>query len=182
MQPKQTNVMIDLETLSLKRNAAILSIGAVRFNDLSAEIEDEFYMVIDIDSACQNRHIDPQTLKWWMEQSIEAREEVFGGCTGMVDALTSLSNFIKSVDGTKVWSNGSVFDIVVLEDCYDQYDIHVPWKYNNIRDCRTVEDLGSISRHVFKRDGVHHNALDDAKFQVKYISANIRNILTGEMR
>ena len=46
MNPKQTHIMIDLETLSTRAHATILSIGAVKFN-IQDGIFEEFYINVD---------------------------------------------------------------------------------------------------------------------------------------
>ena len=75
------NVMVDLETLSTKNNATILTIGAIKFNLKDAPGEGEqntFYMRVNLDSCKElGLDIDKNTEKWWNEQSPEAREEAF---------------------------------------------------------------------------------------------------------
>ena len=44
------DVMVDLETLSTKPNAAIVSIGAVFFDPKTGELGDTYYQVIDIET------------------------------------------------------------------------------------------------------------------------------------
>jgi exodeoxyribonuclease VIII len=72
-----------------------------------------------------------------------------------------------------MWGNGATFDISMLEDAYRQYEIEIPWKFWNVRDCRTVLDMYESIRGGFNktvnRQGAH-NALDDAKFQAQYIT------------
>ena len=70
--PEKYQVMIDIETLSTKNNAAILSIGAVKFNIKSGVI-DTYYQNIDASTAKKfNRDIDKSTLEWWSKQNPEA--------------------------------------------------------------------------------------------------------------
>jgi len=51
-----------------------------------------------------------------------------------------------------------------------------PWFFANDRDVRTIVDLGRQLRNIdpkkdLELEGTAHNALDDAKFQVRYVSA-----------
>ena len=65
------NLMFDIETLGTKRNSAVLSIGAVLFNQQA--IISQFYVNIDLASNVQNaRTIDSDTFYWWMAQSAAA--------------------------------------------------------------------------------------------------------------
>ena len=65
--------MVDLETLSTRSNALILTIGAVPFNntgDVSVGEELYFYQRVSLDSYqdCFSFHMDYKTLVWWMKQ------------------------------------------------------------------------------------------------------------------
>jgi len=72
-----------------------------------------------------------------------------------------------------VWGNGSTFDISMLEHAFVQLGLHIPWKYYNIRDCRTIQMLAEdlIDRNDVKFEGEKHNALHDARWQAAYTSA-----------
>ncbi|WP_265102082.1 3'-5' exonuclease [Yersinia proxima] len=75
-----------------------------------------------------------------------------------------------------VWGNGSIFDITILESWFASVDVAVPWEFGNVRDVRTVVDLSPLNVKDFIREGVHHNALDDAIHQAKYVSAMIQSL------
>ena len=72
-----SDIMIDLETLSTRNDAVILTIGAVKFN-INKELDKtkQLYMRINLQS-CKNlkMHTDRSTVKWWKEQSKEAQYE-----------------------------------------------------------------------------------------------------------
>lgn len=74
------DVMIDIETLSTKSNAAIVSIGAIKFNrhgDLPLlDAMNQFYVRVSRES-CETcgMHVDPQTIEWWNNQDAEIRYE-----------------------------------------------------------------------------------------------------------
>ena len=72
------HVMIDLETLGTVADAAILSIGAVKFELESQAIDDAgFYASVSIDSNLEmKRRIQEDTLIWWMKQG-ESAQGVF---------------------------------------------------------------------------------------------------------
>lgn len=173
------DLMIDLETLGRTPDSPIIAIGAVFFDKITGETGAEFEVAIDFSSACNGREIDPETVAWWMGQDDDARQSVLRGQSSMQGALRSLSNFIITHthdDECYPWGNGATFDISMIEHCYRQYGMNPPWPFWAVRDCRTVEHLSKLDKKTFKREGVHHSALDDAKHQVKYISAMIRTM------
>ena len=72
--------MIDIETLSTKPNALILTIGAIKFNrnDDLKNIEDleTFYVRIDQNSCKKlNMDISKETLNWWGLQAEKYKYE-----------------------------------------------------------------------------------------------------------
>ena len=166
------DLMIDIETLSVKKNGAILSIGAVYFDRNTGETGESFYARISKESALKYGVYDDDTLKWWEKQSEEARYEAFGGNLDSYDVAESFSSFIKP--DTKVWGNGSVFDITILENWFDSVGVKYPWDFWNIRDVRTIVDWFDIDVKSFTREGVHHNALDDCLYQIKYLCEGVK--------
>ncbi len=164
--------MIDLETLSTKNNAIILTIGAVKFN-INKELDKtkQLYMRINLQS-CKNlkMHTDRSTVKWWKEQSKEAQYEVFDhpDRIDIKDALAALSDFIK--DSRTVWANSPNFDCVILENAFNKCKMTVPWKFWNLRDSRTVYALARLNLTVFRKniedEKSAHNALNDCIMQI----------------
>lgn len=163
-------VMIDIETLSTKPTAQIVTIGAIKFlrNEAVKELDkvEKYYCKVDI-ASCKDLKfdIDEQTVKWWKQQSIEARQEVFGltGRVSIREALIGLTKFI-SDNTSHIWANSPNFDIVILENAYRQTELEIPWKFWQLRDCRTVYDIG----HTRLKDiGItSHNSLQDCYSQI----------------
>lgn len=166
------HIMIDLETLSIKMDAAILSIGAVAFNPETGELGPEFYERIAFNDAVANGNTDLDTIKWWIKQDSVAGAEAVSGEKAHAIVMNEFVTWLAQFPGMRVWGNGSIFDITILETAFERLNIATPWEFYNVRDCRTIEDaaFGICDRAEFERDGVHHNALDDAKYQAKYIS------------
>lgn len=170
------NYMIDIETLSKRPNATILSIAAVRFDPFAGvqvNIPDEDIYTVKC-NINQNREIDPDTLTWWMGQSEDARDAVFGGLTALRIALSGLSQFLTDREGELiVWSQGPAFDIVILEDAYRQVGLSHPWLYNNVRDTRTVYQLAGDHRRLANVD---HVAWKDAAMQCCRVQENVQKL------
>jgi hypothetical protein len=162
----KNHIMVDLETLSTRTNATILTLGAVRFDPLGndpIEEKDKLYIKIDLDSCADlDLHIDDNTIEWWSKQSPEAQEEAFGeeGRLSATDAFTQLYKFCWGA--SCFWSNGAGFDIVVCDTYYDRIQRAAPWKYWAIRDVRTMFDLGIDPKMP---QVTAHNAVEDAVAQ-----------------
>jgi hypothetical protein len=176
------NIMIDLETLGTGQNSVITAIGACMFEQDTQEIGQEFYMNIDWQSSIDaGLEIDVETIKWWLLQDKKAIDALFKISYPLSDVLREFTAFVTSNCNLtpKVWGNGATFDITILENAYSAVNQKPPWKFWNIRDCRTVEDISSdfINKSSIKREGTHHNALDDAIYQAKYVSAMIRKLI-----
>lgn len=165
------HIMLDLETLGTGPDAAILSIGAVKFCPDTGELGPRFYMAID-PVYCQNAGltIDANTVKWWMKQSEEARKQVFDSPMMLSEALSGFSMFcgITQQGGKNniVWGNSCAFDNVILRNAYKAVGMEAPWDFWNDRCYRTLKAL--YPQAPFVRQGTHHNALDDAISQAEH--------------
>jgi hypothetical protein len=157
------HVMIDLETLSVRPDAVILTLGAVKFDPFEDTLGEELALKFDIDGqTAMGRHIDEDTLRWWGEQTPEAQEEAFS-TEGRLTVDAAMDQFHKFVwQSGPVWSHGSVFDIIILENLYTQLGRAKAWEFWSVRDTRTMFDLG-VDPEMPKVTA--HRALDDAKAQ-----------------
>lgn len=164
------HVMIDLETLGVDPDCAFISIGACFFNPATGDIGKTFYRRIDWESALEGRTITPSTLKWWMTQEDEARQEILKDGRPLKEVLNDFANYLGDSNPI-VWGNGATFDVSILTHAYNG---ETRWPFWDVRDVRTVVDLAAqidVFRDDFERRGVHHNALDDAIYQAEYVSA-----------
>ena len=182
------NVMIDLETLSTHKDAAIIEIGAVEFNKFTGEIGETFNVIIKPSDWCKNdRHVDGETIQWWFKQTNEARKRFVNPpsdvlCTDLLDALMKLKYFVfdcDTIDDDKnvvVWGNGSSFDIAILESAYNYFQIDLPWKFWFVNDVRTIVGLKPSIKYKYKFNGIKHSAVDDCKYQIKYLTEIIKSL------
>ncbi|KDF60107.1 hypothetical protein AF35_00227 [Enterobacter roggenkampii CHS 79] len=177
-----THLMVDLETMGKKPGAPIVSIGAVFFDPSSGKTGAEFYQVINLESSMSfGARPDASTILWWLKQSPEARSAIVVDDTvGLVEALEQFLDFIaeSAANGSRtvqLWGNGSSFDCSLLEAAFELADTPFPIPHWNYRDVRTVVELGKAvglnSRYDIPFEGDQHNALADARHQVKYVSA-----------
>jgi len=174
-------IMLDLETLSTKNNASILTIGAIRFDRNSFKVKDQFYKRITKESNEHfNRDFNQDTINWWTKQSDQAQKEIFENKDriNLSTALQELSIFCRGAKA--IWANGVAFDIPILESAYEACNLDVPWKFWIVRDTRTIYDLGNINLNSFKRqnelDTDHHNALADCITQLLCFEQAMENI------
>jgi len=177
-----THLMVDLETMGKKPGAPIVSVGGVFFDPASGKTGAEYYQVINLESSMSfGARPDASTILWWLKQSPEARSAIVVDDTvGLVEALEKFLDFIaeNAANGSRtvqLWGNDSSFDCSLLEVAFELADTPFPIPHWNYRDVRTVVELGKAvglnSRYEIPFEGDQHNALADARHQVKYVPA-----------
>ncbi|HHL5806384.1 TPA: 3'-5' exoribonuclease [Escherichia coli] len=179
------HLMIDLETMGKNPDAPIISIGAIFFDPQTGDMGPEFSKTIDLDTA--GGVIDRDVIKWWLKQSREAQSAIMTDEIPLDDALLQLREFIVENSGeffVQVWGNGANFDNVILRRSYERQGIPCPWRYCNDRDVRTIVELGKAidfdARTAIPFEGERHNALDDARYQAKYVSAIWQKLIPSQ--
>ncbi|EOP9211508.1 3'-5' exoribonuclease [Escherichia coli] len=170
------HLMIDLEAMGKNPDAPINALAGTFFDPATGEMGPEFSKTIDLETA--GGVIDRDTIKWWLKQSREAQSAILTDEIPLDDALLQLREFIDENSGeffVQVWGNGANFDNVILRRSYERQEIPCPWHYTNDRDVRTIVALGLVmdfdARSVITFEGERHNALHDARYQAKYVSA-----------
>ena len=179
------HLMIDLETMGKNPDAPIISIGAIFFDPQTGDMGPEFSKTIDLETA--GGVIDRNTIKWWLKQSREAQSAIMTDEIPLDDALLQLREFIDENSGeffVQVWGNGANFDNTILRRSYERQGIPCPWRYYNDRDIRTIVELGKAidfdARTAIPFEGERHNALDDARYQAKYVSAIWQKLIPSQ--
>lgn len=152
--------MIDLETLGLSNDAAIMSVGAVCFDHAGNTI-DQFYEEVGAASnLALGRTIDPSTLQWWLENDAEEIIRLMSYDGSIIDAVQNFREWVSVHDPVCVWSCGTDFDISILNSFGG-----MPWAYHQAMDYRTIRNtLGFFVPNPPVREGMH-NALSDAEYQ-----------------
>lgn len=154
---KVLDIAIDIETLSLRPTAAIMSIAASPFeiDGFGKPVEFEpFFRTVDVSScAMYGFDFSNSTIEWWSRQSDEAKKPFLeGGSVPIKDALFELNQAFEGwqteamADGVRVWMQGTDFDgpilknayIVVFGDHWIKGEVEsMPWKHDEVRDSRT---------------------------------------------
>lgn len=159
--------MLDLETLGQKPGSVIVAIGAVKFQ--LGEIVSSFYERVDPQSCIDIGHkMDTSTVMWWLKQENAARLEITKPGKPIRQILETFAFWLADPDA-EIWGNGAGFDNILLGDAYDRAQLQRPWKFWNDRCYRTLKNFRPDV--VYPRDGTHHNALDDAKYQALHLMA-----------
>lgn len=170
--PPPANVMVDLETLGLVPGCAIVSIGAVWFGEVAGVGQTGLYATVSRESnKIAGLHEDEATLAWWDRQSHQARQVLFDADRALAmplpAALLWLNSFIaKAGPDVCVWGNGVDFDNAILAAAFRACGLTPGWNFWNNRCYRTLKNLHPDIE--LKREGVHHNALDDARTQAEH--------------
>lgn len=180
-----THIMVDLETLSTRTNAAIIAIGAVKF-DVERRVYDKFYravalpcdlrledLLLDVDDDWDGFHVSADTVLWWTKQDKAARA-VFTdpAAVPVQEALLMFANWATrnaAAKTIKLWGNGAAFDNAILSTAYDLCRMIQPWMFYNDRCYRTIK-----AQHPdvpLARIGTYHNAVNDAESQAAHLLA-----------
>ncbi|MEX8191580.1 3'-5' exonuclease [Comamonas guangdongensis] len=173
MTLKAPHIVLDLETRSTKPNAIGASIGAVAIGPDLQLLTSEFHIPLAQHMQFP-RHEDSETMRWWSEQSQEARfASIMAAQTVLPgQAQRDFAAWVHSVadpEKVKVCGNGSVFDNVILRSLYDMFNQPPPWERRFDRDIRTILDLHPAAKDVGEFVGVKHIAVDDARHEAKQL-------------
>lgn len=180
------HISIDLETLGLGETACILSIGAIEFDPMTGTFGESYSVVVDIEDEKGGGTIDAAAVAWWMRQSQEARDAIFGPDVDRVPllyALAGLSEFLGFNDSLSegeypevtLWQRGDR-DWLWLCSAYKGMGLREPLKFWQVRDQRTFCDLFSAYLPV-RTSNDKHNALADAIYQARCIHAVVSRLV-----
>lgn len=163
-------VMIDLETLSDRSNAVVLSIGACKFTP-EGEIVDKFYQNVEPKGQTElGLHVSKDTIAWWKKQDPAALQALNEDRISLEEAWVRFRKWY-GTDSLETWSRGASFDIVVLRNVMHAVQgdgAKLPWNFWHERCQRTIEAFYPMPDE--DREGTHHNALDDAVTQAKHVA------------
>ena len=125
-----SDITLDIESLSVKPNAQVLSISAIAFNPF--EITTDFSLNPKLDLLLtleeqEGRDIQDQTVWWWSMREPEVQEKMFSdvGRTSVDNSLEQLGKFIWQKE--RIWCQGPTLDITVLTDLYEFRGKNAPW-------------------------------------------------------
>lgn len=167
------DAMIDLETWGTRPGAALRSIGMVTFAlGRPAEGREPFYSNIDSNS-CEHAGLcrEQGTVDWWARQSRQAQESLLINPRPLADVVALAEQWLGRRQIKYVWCQGANFDVVLWEAACRAVGREAPWRFFNVRDTRTLYDAGGFDPRTLDREGIYHNALEDAIHQVACVQA-----------
>lgn len=151
---KHLDITIDFETCAMTANAAVMQVAMVpwlRDNDADPFSFDDMYIYEDcVDlrtCVVDGFDFDPETIKWWSERNLKAKEAVTKGEPKAVDdVLIGMLNYIRelkekhALTSIFVWCQGMDFDIAILRNLCHKYGVKLEEDipHTSFRDCRTV--------------------------------------------
>jgi len=173
-----TDIMIDLETLATTPDAAILTIGAVKFDPFGDDVKnpkcEKFYVRVDLDSCDRIGLVtNDATIEWWSQQDKAAQEEAFSP-DDRIDIVDAMNQLYKFCWGAKrIWSHGAAFDVPICEHIFNKIGKAIPWSFWSVRCTRTLYDIGINPN---RPPVLKHHALEDAWNQAVGVQ-NVMNTL-----
>jgi hypothetical protein len=152
-----THVMVDLETFGKTPGHVIRSVGAIAFDPIRGTLGETFYANVDR-ASCEaiGLLVDPATEAWWAEQGEAARTVLDPNQIPVADVLKAFGDYWKATGARRLWAHGAPFDPPFLEAAYRAAGLETPWRYYDVRDTRTVYDIGGVE--LDRKNGVHHHA------------------------
>lgn len=165
------HLMIDIETVDTLTTAGIVSIGAVMFEAGGGSYQvcqETFYREVDwMDQLKKGRTQSDDTMAFWGRQPPEVQMALYG-IERLGGVLGEFAIWVKKMQPCNVWSKGPHFDMVILEHAMKERGVAIPWKFWQVRDCRTWFDISKkcVDMYTHSRP---HNALDDAIYQAQVV-------------
>ncbi|MFA7331968.1 MAG: 3'-5' exonuclease [Candidatus Delongbacteria bacterium] len=179
--------MIDIETWDTAPTAVIRAIAIVGFN-LNGTLNE--MTLVDcrrtVDEQIQaGRTTSAETVDWWAKQSfglgdllvdtrhhatdtgIYQTEIVEPRC--LADVVRNVEDGLMAEDGEiRVWSRGH-FDITILENLLQAQGDPVPWRYSQVRDVRTLDEIIPPDMAQWE-----HHPLSDCLAQIRQVCMAMR--------
>lgn len=170
------DVVLDLETMGTRPGSAIGSIGAVQVDLANGLLGEEFYQVIDLETAqAAGLVLDAATVKWWLRQDARVRQEMVTDYGREMDAvLEEFASWLGLLGpGVRVWGCGPSFDCALLAEAYRKmlWPVQLPWDYRNERCLRTVRAMYPQVVSAGHEKRLPHHALHDAVHEAKVLVA-----------
>ena len=168
---------LDIETLSTKKNAMIMSVGICQSDGLGSQI-----YVPKPTQIFAKRHVEKKTFDWWNEpervdmfkamsdKCLQAHEE---GMT-IGDVHDFIFKFLERHDDgepRRIWMNSPAFDGVILESLFNYFKLDAPWHYRDPCCFRTLKKLAEQTQpfgiELPKEIANKHDALADCQWQME---------------
>lgn len=181
--PAAIHISLDLETVSLSSDAAIIQIGAAAITTKHLKTFTQHISLASNEAA--KRDVSISTMEWWNKQDPELRKRVFGGTTQLETALDMFIDWCMYLSGDNLdniilWSKPQCFDIPVLRnaiECFREY----PFGPRNVGDVYTLLRTVPVEEQERRHNNIGynypnlqpHDALSDAIYQREMICQSL---------
>lgn len=174
----ELHIMLDLETLSTTvPNARVTEIGAfvINYSDNILAIGTQFHRHIIDDKGYS--HIDADTMMWRFRRGLYPKSKQEGAVHAelaleeffdWINTIRSGGGITLNVKEIILWCKGTDFDVPIFKNLVTRTlgaTFPLPWKYNNVRDMRTLMKV--FPQFEIRRDTIEHTALADCINQSK---------------
>lgn len=167
---KHIDVTMDLETVATTANAAVMQVAAVTWlrdaesnpfcGNVTGNYDYSFNEYIDLRSCVVDGFdFDQQTVAWWSRQNEAAKRAV---CNGLPEPVEEVFcrfihwlEFVMKDTGAEsicLWCQGMDFDASILRNICAKYDLQLPFRHQQFRDCRTIIIEAALARSTDRQD------------------------------
>ncbi len=160
------HVMIDIETFGNSPQAALIEIGACKFDPEAGTVGEAREWKVRWNDATRYGHADGETIVWWLGQTDATVELLLRGDRKPIAwVLHDFGEWLPA--DAFVWGKGPCFDMSIIAHAYEAVKGHrPPWRFRNERCVRTVMDLAGMKDCTqTRRYGTAHSGRDDAVSQ-----------------
>lgn len=168
------DAMIDIETMGMGPDGAIVGIAAAMFDLQKEQIGPEFKRAVNLATSVEvGMTLKPSTILFWLGQTEEARRSIMWNTVRLPDALTDLNAWMAEHSrprDLRVYGNSPSFDLVILQTAYRLTGVVCPWHYTNERDFRTIRAMyPSVEYNTDDKGSSAHDPLVDVRFQIAHL-------------
>lgn len=166
------DLMIDIETLSIKKNALFFEIGWCSFEMGNIDNRQSGVFKVDImNSLMAGSVVDQETVEWWRSQDNRPKMQAYDA-TPEKKALEQL--IVLCGQHEFFWANSPKFDLIHLEAGFDRHGLKAPWAHYQEMDQRTIKKLARRMGWDMPDQAITtHNAQQDAVDQAIWVSQMI---------
>ncbi len=174
------DVMLDLETLGTRPDAAIIQIGAVLFEPFSGGkvLNGKGFMrhVLVQDGAGS---VDHATIAWWLLEASAAKmgKALADRAVTLADALEDFLRWPTRAHElsweaiTGIWAKPATFDLPIMSSAYAALGHRPPWDRRATKCAQTLFALAGGRPDIDLTGLTPHDALDDAVGQAQQVQA-----------
>ena len=166
------HIVIDIETLGRRNDAAIAQIGVVVADETFSVLDKYLIQIFPEAWDTCNRTFTGETLLWWMKQKNPPISNIGASSAhNYYTAISTLNGIFRryNADDTIVWTKGTM-DLFCIKDLCEYLNMDTPWKLLQPRDIRTAKEFVKEWK-TFENN--NHNALDNALNQLRELKANL---------